>query len=155
MLCNSGKEGGCEWGAGCASPTHHKSRHTSIIHQSSLGRWCSEGEGGVERMNANDHRTGGTMQNPSVRVTRPALFAQKQAVGIIVESPALRDRPPLDSNRGQCEEKGRERRGEERRVRKDDCMMSVLKDQGRMVLPSDVPPSYRLSGFSARRSFQL
>ena len=51
----------------------------------------------------------------SVRVTRPALFAQKQAVGIIVESPALRDRPPLDSNRGQCEEKGRERRGEERR----------------------------------------
>ena len=51
----------------------------------------------------------------SVRVTRPTLFAQKQAVGIIVESSALRDRPPLDSNRGQCEEKGRERRGEERR----------------------------------------
>ena len=91
----------------------------------------------------------------SVRVTRPALFAQKQAVGIIVESPALRDRPPLDSNRGQCEEKGRERRGEERRVRKDDCMMSVLKDQGRMLLPSDVPPSYRLCGFLAQRSFQL
>ena len=91
----------------------------------------------------------------SVRVTRLALFAQKQAVGIIVESPALNDRPPLDSNRRQCEEKGTERGGEERRVRKDDCMMSVLKDQGRMVLPSDVPPSYRLSGFSARRSFQL
>ena len=96
----------------------------------------------------------------SVRVTRLALFAQKQAVGIIVESPALRDRPPLDSNRGQCEEKGRERRGEERRgeerrVRKDDCMMSVLKDQGRMLLPSDVPPSYRLCGFLAQRSFQL
>ena len=34
-------------------------------------------------------------------------------------------------------------------------MMSVLKDQGRMVLPSDVPPSYRLSGFLAQRSFQL
>jgi len=76
----------------------------------------------------------------SVRVTRPALFAQKEAVGIIVESPAPRDRPPLDSNPGQCEEKGRERRGEERRVRKDDCMTSVPRDQDRMVLPSDVPP---------------
>ena len=55
----------------------------------------------------------------SVRVTRPTLFAQKQAVGIIiVESPALRDRPPLDSNPGQCEEKASQRRGEERRVRK-------------------------------------
>ena len=32
----------------------------------------------------------------------PLCFAQRQAVGIIVESLALRDRPPLDSNRGQC-----------------------------------------------------
>ena len=69
----------------------------------------------------------------SVRVTRLALFAEKQAVGIIVESPGLRDRPPLDSNRGQCEEKGRERRGKERGIRKDDCMMSVPRNQ--------VPPS--------------
>ena len=73
-------------------------------------------------MNATGHRTGDTEQNrpcavkvSSVCVTRPALFAQKQTVGIIVVSPALCDRPPLDSNRGQCEEKGRERRGEERR----------------------------------------
>ena len=70
----------------------------------------------------------------------PLCFTQKQAVKIIVESPALRDRPSLDPNRGQCEETGRERRGEERRVRKDDCMMSVPRDQDRMVLPSDVPP---------------
>ena len=34
-------------------------------------------------------------------------------------------------------------------------MMSVLKDQGRMLLPSDVPPSYRLCGFLAQKSFQL
>ena len=34
-------------------------------------------------------------------------------------------------------------------------MTSVLKDQGRMIPPSDVPPSYRLSGFLAQRSFQL
>ena len=41
-------------------------------------------------------------------------FARKQAVGIIIESPALRDSPPLDSDRGQCEEKRRRRKGEER-----------------------------------------
>ena len=45
----------------------------------------------------------------------PLCFAQKQAVGIVVESSALHDGSPLDSNRGQCEEKGRERSGEERR----------------------------------------
>ena len=50
------------------------------------------------------------IKGSSVCVTRPALFAPKQAVGIIVESPALRDRPPPDSNRGQREEKGRERK---------------------------------------------
>ena len=38
-------------------------------------------------------------------------FAHKQVVGIIVESAALRDGPPLDVNQGQ----GEERRGEERR----------------------------------------
>ena len=26
MLCSSGKEGGCEWSVGCASPTNHESR---------------------------------------------------------------------------------------------------------------------------------
>ena len=36
-------------------------------------------------------------------------FAQKQAVGIVYESSALRDGSPLDSNRGQCEEEGRSR----------------------------------------------
>ena len=41
----------------------------------------------------------------------PLCFAQKQVVGIIVESAALRDGPPLDVNQGQ----GEERRGEERR----------------------------------------
>mgnify|MGYP001304881142 CR=1 FL=1 len=30
MVCNSGEEGECEWGAGCASPTHHQPIHTSI-----------------------------------------------------------------------------------------------------------------------------
>ena len=39
----------------------------------------------------------------------PLCFTQKQEIGIIVESPALRDRPPLDSNRDQCEEKEKER----------------------------------------------
>ena len=70
----------------------------------------------------------------------PLRLAEKQAVGIIVDSPALRDGPPLDPNRGQCEETGREPRGEKRRVRKDDCMTSVPRDQDRMALPSDVPP---------------
>ena len=41
----------------------------------------------------------------------PLCFAQKQVVGIIVESAALRDGPPLDVNQGQ----GEERRGEGRR----------------------------------------
>ena len=57
MMCSSEKEGGCVWGAGCASPTHHHSLHTSIIHQSSLRRWCSEGEGGDEGRNVNGHKT--------------------------------------------------------------------------------------------------
>ena len=30
MVCDSGEEGECESGAGCASPTHHKPIHTSI-----------------------------------------------------------------------------------------------------------------------------
>ena len=43
-------------------------------------------------------------------------FAHKQVVGIIVESAALRDGPPLDVNQGQGEERrGEERRREERR----------------------------------------
>ena len=40
----------------------------------------------------------------------PLFFAQKQVVGIIVESAALRDGPPLDANQGQGEEKKREGR---------------------------------------------
>ena len=42
-------------------------------------------------------------------------FAHKQVVGIIVESAALRDGPPLDVNQGQGEERGEERRAEGRR----------------------------------------
>ena len=42
-------------------------------------------------------------------------FAHKQVVGIIVESAALRDGPPLDVNQGQ----GEERRGEGRREKGD------------------------------------
>ena len=37
-------------------------------------------------------------------------FAHKQVVGIIVESAALRDGPPLDVNQGQGEERRRGRR---------------------------------------------
>ena len=61
-------------------------------------------------MNANGHGTGDTGSQPGLVGSRarqsrspvPLCFAQRQAVGIIVESLALRDRPPLDSNRGQC-----------------------------------------------------
>ena len=42
-------------------------------------------------------------------------FAHKQVVGIIVESAALRDGPPLDVNQGQ----GEERRREERKGRQE------------------------------------
>ena len=42
--------------------------------------------------------------------TSPLCFAQKQVVGIIVDSSALRDGPPLDVNKGQGEERRRERR---------------------------------------------
>ena len=45
----------------------------------------------------------------------PLCFAQKQVVGIIVESAALRDGPPLDVNQGQ----GEERRREERKGRQE------------------------------------
>ena len=41
-------------------------------------------------------------------------FAQKQVVGIIVDSSALRDGPPLDVNQGQGEgRKGRQERREQ------------------------------------------
>ena len=46
----------------------------------------------------------------------PLCFAQKQVVGIVVDSSALREGPPLDVNQGQGEERrGEERRREERR----------------------------------------
>ena len=60
----------------------------------------------------------------------PLCFAQKQAVGFVSDSSALRDGSRLDSNRGQYGEKEggkKERRkcggkkGEERRRRKDGC----------------------------------
>ena len=94
-------------------------------------RMCWEGEGGAEGMNAAGQRTGDTRHTPGLVGSRarqsrspvPLRFAQRWAVGIIVESLALRDRTPLDSNRGQCEEKGGERRGEKRRRRKDGYML--------------------------------
>ena len=36
-------------------------------------------------------------------------FAHKQVVGIVVDSSALREGPPLDVNQGQGEERGEER----------------------------------------------
>ena len=45
----------------------------------------------------------------------PLCFAQKQVVGIIVESAALRDGPPLDVNQGQGEERRGEEKGGEKR----------------------------------------
>ena len=51
----------------------------------------------------------------------PLCFAQKQVVGIIVESAALRDGPPLDVNQGQGEERRREeRKGRQKRENKVD-----------------------------------
>ena len=47
-------------------------------------------------------------------------FAQKQVVGIIVESAALRDGPHLDVNKGQGEEKRRKKRkGRHERVEQE------------------------------------
>ena len=47
----------------------------------------------------------------------PLCFAQKQVVGIVVDSSALREGPPLDVNQGQGEERGEERRRDERKRR--------------------------------------
>ena len=71
----------------------------------------------------NGHGAGDTGQLPGLvgsraRLSRspaPLCFAQKQVVGIIVDSSALRDGPPLDVNQGQ----GEERRREERKGRQE------------------------------------
>ena len=47
----------------------------------------------------------------------PLCFAQKQVVGIVVDSSALRGGPLLDVNQGQGEERGEERRRDERKRR--------------------------------------
>ena len=47
----------------------------------------------------------------------PLCFAQKQIVGIVVDSSALREGPPLDVNQGQGEERGEVRRRDERKRR--------------------------------------
>ena len=48
-------------------------------------------------------------------------FAHKQVVGIVVDSSALREGPPLDVNQGQGEEsRGEEKRGEEKGGEKKD-----------------------------------
>ena len=69
-------------------------------------------------MNANGHGTGDTGSQPGLvgsrarqyRSPSQLCFAHKQVVGIIVESAALRDGPPLDVNQGQGEERRRGRR---------------------------------------------
>ena len=72
----------------------------------------------------NGHGTGDTGSQPGLVGSRarqsrspvPLCFAQKQVVGIIVDSSALRDGPPLDVNQGQGEEKRREgRKGRQER----------------------------------------
>ena len=54
MLCSSGKEGGCEWSVGCASPIHHESRPSPPnIHQHPdlpPVRELGKGERGVPRV---------------------------------------------------------------------------------------------------------
>ena len=88
------------------------------------GREGWKGERGAQRRVANGHRTGDTRELPGLvgsrarqsRSPAPLCFAQKQVVGIIVDSSALRDGPPLDVNQGQGEEKRREgRKGRQER----------------------------------------
>ena len=62
-------------------------------------------------------------------------FAHKQVVGIIVESAALRDGPPLDVNQGQGEERGEERRTDERKKR-DRKGWNKMDGVQRMAYPS-------------------
>ena len=78
-LCSSGKERGCVCvlGAGCASPNHHQSLHTTIIHQSSLRRWCSERKEGDEGRNVNGHRTGNSGHSRPCGVRGQGLISQR------------------------------------------------------------------------------
>ena len=75
------------------------------------------------------HGTGDTGSQPGLvgsrarqsRSPAPLCFAQKQVVGIVVDSSALREGPPLDVNQGQGEEsRGEEKRGEEKGGEKKD-----------------------------------
>ena len=63
----------------------------------------------------------------------PLCFAQKQVVGIIVESAALRDGPPLDVNQGQGEERKREKRKWRQERRELLCKMYIA-NEGTCVL---------------------
>ena len=71
---------------------------------------------------AKSHRTGDTEHLLGLVGSRahesrspvPFCFAQKKAVGVIVESPALRDGPPLGTNRGHRVEKRRRWKGRKR-----------------------------------------
>ena len=62
----------------------------------------------------------------------PLCFALKQAVRIIIDSPALRDGPPLNSNRGQCEEG---KKGEEDEVERNGGKRMVSDEVRRVGLP--------------------
>ena len=92
----------------------------------------------------NAHRTGDTGQQPGLEGSRarqsrspaPLCFAQKQVVGIIVDSSALREGPPLDVNQGQGEERGEERRGEGRREKGDRKGWNKMDGVQPMAYPS-------------------
>ena len=72
----------------------------------------------------------------------PLCFAQKQAVGIVSDSSALRDGSRLDSNRGQYGEKRKKKEGKKEVGKKGGkgekekrgwVRMSALRNQERMV----------------------
>ena len=65
----------------------------------------------------------------------PLCFVPKQVVGIIVDSSALREGPPLDVNQGQGEERGEERRTDERKKR-DRKGWNKMDGVQRMAYPS-------------------
>ena len=106
MVCNSGEEGECEWGADCAIPTHHKPIHTSISLPSGGGIRGEKEEMKEGMQMATELGTSGSYPAlwgqglVSLGHPSPLCFAQKQVVGIIVDSSALRDWPPLDVNQG-------------------------------------------------------
>ena len=64
-----------------------------------------------------------------------ALFRAETEVGIVVDSSALREGPPVDVNQGQGEERGEERRTDERKKR-DRKGWNKMDGVQRMAYPS-------------------